>query len=268
MTQGKARTALVTGASAGIGEAFARLLAEDGFDLVLTARRLQRLQALGQKLQEAHGVRVTAIGEDLSDPDAPRRIAAQLEENGTRVDMLVNNAGYGIPEPFLGVGWEAHAAFIQVMVTAVCDLTYKFLPGMIERGYGRIINVSSVAGLLTGSAGSTLYGAAKSFLIKFSESLWLELEGTGVHVTALCPGFTYTELHDVSGTREQISKTPAFMWMQARTVARQGIDAVMRGDPVYVNGVFNGLLAGVTALSPRGLALSISRSLSKRLAQK
>lgn len=268
MTHDNTRTALVTGASAGIGEAFARLLAEDGFNLVLTARRLQRLQSLERELHERHGVAVMSIGADLSDAKAPQRIAEQLADSDIRVDFLVNDAGYGMPETFLEVGWERHAAFIQVTVTAVCDLTHKLLPGMIERGYGRIINVSSVAGLLPGSAGNTLYGAAKSFLIKFTESLWLELEGTGVNVTALCPGFTYSEFHDVTGTRERVSKTPSFVWMQARTVARQGIEAVNKGEPVHINGVFNSLLAGATALAPRGLTLSVSRNRSKMLSRK
>ena len=268
MTDRQPRTALITGASAGIGEAFARLLAEDGYDLVLTARRLQRLQELGRELGERHGVAVTSLAADLSDPEAPRRISEQLYEAGIDVDFLINNAGYGIPETFLRVDWEKHADFLQVMVTAVCALTYQLLPGMIERGYGRIINVSSVAGLLPGSAGGTLYGAAKSFLIKFSESLWLELRGTGVQVTALCPGFTYSEFHDVSGTREQVSQIPSFAWMPARTVARQGIEAVMRNDPVYINGVFNELLVGATALTPHRVRLAASHRGSKRLSQK
>ncbi len=258
------RTALITGASAGIGRAFAEELAADGFDLVLTARRLSRLEALGQELEKRYGVHVMSIGADLADPATPRILMQRVEAAGKPVDMLVNNAGYGIAATYLDAGWDQHAAFIRVLVTAVCELTHLALPSMIERGYGRIVNVASVAALLPGSSGATLYGGAKAFLVKFTESLWLELEGTGVHVSALCPGFTYSEFHDVSGTRQQVSKLPGFLWMDANTVARQGIEAVHRGQPVCVNGAANKALVGTTKVVPGRLALALSRRQSKR----
>jgi short-subunit dehydrogenase len=194
---GKGRTALITGASAGIGTALARVFAEHGFDLVLTARREARLVALASELEQKFGTRSTCIAEDLADPKAPRRLFDEVTARGIRIDALVNNAGYGVPKSYRNASWETHATFMQVLVTAVLELTHAFEPGMTERRYGRILNVSSLAGLVPGSAGHTLYGAAKSFLIKFSESLALEHAGDGVHVTALCPGFTHTEFHDV-----------------------------------------------------------------------
>ena len=143
------------------------------------------------------------------------------------IDALVNNAGYGVPGTYLASAWERHAAMLNLMVMAVSELTYRLLPGMIERRYGRIINVASLAGLVPTPAGHTLYAATKAFAIKFSEALAHEGRPHGVHVTAVCPGFTLSEFHDVTGTRAQVSKLPAWMWMDASTVARQGFDAVM-----------------------------------------
>ena len=136
------------------------------------------------------------------------------------------------------------------MVTAVADLCYRFAPAMIERRRGWIINVASLAGLVPGSAGHTLYGAVKSLVIRFSQSLALELLPANVHVTALCPGFTYSEFHDVNGMRAQVSQMPKFMWMDADTVAQQAFDAVMRGDIVYVNGWWNRTMAVLVRYTP------------------
>jgi hypothetical protein len=137
---------------------------------------------------------------------------------------------------------------------------HLFLPGMIEHGYGRIINVSSIGGLMPGMAGHTLYSGVKSFLVKTSQSLMIELRGTGVHVTAICPGFTYTEYHDVIRTRESVSKDyPKFMWMTAEEVARQGYDAVMAGKPVYVNGRLNSFFAGLMRFVPDSVVMKRTR---------
>lgn len=230
------KTALVTGASAGIGAALARVFAANRFDLVLTARRADRLQVLADELRAAHGCTVHVIAADLADPRAPAQIFEEVTRAGVTVDALINNAGYGLPGGFLQSTWDRHRDFIQVMATAVAELCYLFAPGMVKRQRGWIINVGSVAGLVPGSAGHTLYGAVKSLVIRFSESLALELREQGVHVTALCPGFTYSEFHDVNGMRQQVSQLPKWMWMDAETVARQAYDAVMRGDIVYVNG--------------------------------
>jgi len=180
------------------------------------------------------------------------------------VDALVNNAGYGVPGTYLRSPWERHDATLQVMVTAVIELTYRLLPGMLERGYGRIINVASVAGLIPASAGHTLYSATKAFLIKFSESLGHEVRAKGVHVLALCPGFTHSEFHDVLGTREQMKHTPAWLWLDAETVARQGYDAVMAGLPLYINGRVYRAIVMLVKYSPHWLIAAIERRLGHR----
>lgn len=258
------KTALVTGASAGIGAEFARELASDGFDLVLVARRKARLDELSQELANAYRVKALVLPEDLADPAAPARIHQALAREGIHVDLLVNNAGSGVAQTFRAAPWSTHAQLIQVQVTAPAQLTHLFLPAMLDRGYGRIIHVASLAGLMPGAPTSTLYAAAKSFLVKFSESLSAELWGSGVHVCAVCPGFTFSEFHDVMGTRGVVSKLPNFMWQDAREVARAGIDAVMRNDTVYVTGPVNQMLAhAVRMLSPQ-LARTLMRRQAKR----
>lgn len=258
------KTALVTGASAGIGAALARVFAANGFDLVLTARREDRLQSLANELATAHGRNVRVIAADLSDPGAPLKIFDELREAGITIDALVNNAGYGLPGRMLHSTWEQHRDFIQVMVTAVAELAYRFAPGMAERRRGWIINVASVAGLVPGSAGHTLYGAAKSLVIKFSQSLALELAPSGVHVTALCPGFTYSEFHDVNGMRQQVSQLPKFMWMDAETVARLGYDAVMRGDIVYVPGRYNKTMVTLVRYAPDWMVNGVLKRFARK----
>ena len=253
------RTALVTGASAGIGKAFAEHLASDGYDLVLTARRQQRLEELARALEVKHGVRAQVITADLADPGAPEQIMQELRARELEVDVLINNAGFGIRTAFGDTPWTQHAQLIQVEVTAVAHLTHLCLPGMLDRGYGRVVHVASLAGLLPGAPTSTLYAAAKSFLIKFSESLTAELKHTGVHVCAVCPGFTHSEFHDVMGTRPIVSKLPAAMWSSAEQVAREGIDAVMRGDVVYVPGPLNRALAVIYQHLPSRAARGLMR---------
>ena len=265
MSKDRRRCALVTGASSGIGEAFCRELAADGFDLVLTARREERLGELGKELERMHGVKALAVPADLADPEAPRQLLAVVDKAGLEVDVLVNNAGYGLPGHYLDYPWERHAEFVQVLLTAVAHTTRLVLPGMVERGWGRLINVASLAALVTSTQqGHTLYPAAKAFVVKMSESLALELTGTGVNVTVCCPGFTYSEFHDVMGNREQVSELPSFMWMDAAEVARKTIDAAERGQVVFVPGAPNRALAGLSRLLPKALALKISAQVSKR----
>jgi short-subunit dehydrogenase len=255
----------VTGASSGIGEAFCRELAADGFDLVLTARREERLGELGKELERMHGVKALAVPADLVDPEAPRQLIAAIDKAGLDVDVLVNNAGYALPGHYLDYPWERHAEFIQVLLISVAHTTRLVLPGMVERGWGRVINVASLAALLTSSIeGHTLYAAAKAFVLKMSESLALELDGTGVKVTVCCPGYTYSEFHDVMGNREQVSELPSFMWMDAVEVARKTIDAAERGQVFFVPGAPNRALAGLSRLLPKALTLKISAQVSKR----
>ena len=218
--------ALVTGASAGIGAEFCRQLAAQGYQLVLVARRIDRLQHIADELKKFHDTHSLIIMADLSQNDACKSVVKRLEDENINVEYLVNNAGYGLPGSFHVPDWQEHADFIQVMMTAVCELTWRLLPGMQLRGRGFIVNVASVAGLVSSAAGHTLYGASKSFLIKFSEALALENEDTGVKVTALCPGFTYSEFHDVNGTREMISQLPDYLWLDARDVVEDTIKAM------------------------------------------
>ena len=238
------RTALITGASAGIGSALAKVFAERNFDLVLVARRRERLAALADRLRTEQGATVEVLVEDLKDPAAPRRLFDTLDQQGVTVDALVNNAGFAVGGRFRDAPWQRQADCLQVLVTSVVELTHLFEPGMVARGYGRILNVASVAGLLPGSAGSTLYTPAKAFMIKFSEALAAEHRDDNVHVTALCPGYTLTEFHDVLGNRERMDRMPGFLWLDAEVVARQGVDAVLAGRVVVVNGsVYKGVAA-------------------------
>lgn len=259
------RTALVTGASAGIGEAFARLYAGLGHDLVLTARRRERLEGLGEELRVAHGVRVLVTPADLADESAPETILSAMRDAGMGLDVLVNNAGYGLGGGFGATSWEDHARFMEVMVGAPTRLAHMAFAPMMQAGYGRIINVASLAGLLPGGPGHTLYAASKSYLIRLSESLHAEGRSRGVHVSALCPGFTWSEFHDVNHTRAQLSRiTPSWMWMKADAVARAGREACEKGRVICVPGAVNRSLALFTKLAPHGLSYGLMGAQSAR----
>ena len=240
----------MTGASAGIGAACAEVFAANGFDLILTARRADRLEAVAGELRTRHTRVVHVIPADLAEPGAAERLCRAIGERGLAVDALVNNAGYGVPGLLATPAWERQRDLLQVLIGAVVELTYRLLPGMLARGYVRIINVSSLAGLIPAPAGHTLYPAAKSFVMRFSEALAEETRGKGVHVTALCPGFTMSEFHDVTGTRPSVSRLPPLMWMDAPSVARAGFDAVMAGIPVHVPGRVNRVIAFVARHAP------------------
>lgn len=259
------RLALVTGASAGIGAAFARILASHGYDVAITARRAERLEALAEDIRLRCGVETLVLPADLADPAAPAHILDQVAANGRTVDCLVNNAGYGLPGAYAATRWEDQKTFLQVMVNAPCELAHRVLPGMVERRFGRIVNVASLAGLAPGSAGHTLYAASKAFLIRFSQSLHLETEGQGVHVSALCPGFTYSEFHDVNGTRAQIgASTPPWLWLGADEVAAAGYEAVEANRPVSVPGAPNKAIAALAKLLPEEWSLAIMASQGPR----
>ena len=254
----------MTGASAGIGKAFAEVLAEKGYGLVLTARRRERLDLLAGQLTTRHGIKSHVVVADLAEPEAPARIADAVRALGLHIDVLVNNAGYGVPGSFVKVAWADHQRFIQIMMIAVCDLTYRLLPSMQERGWGRVINIASVAGMVPAPAGHTLYGASKAFVIRFSEALAAENAPKGVHVTAVCPGFTYSEFHDITGTRQQMKSVPALMWLDAGDVAREGYAAVMRGDAVVVNGRIYRFLLGLMGMVPKALVKAVSGGAGRR----
>ncbi len=255
---------LITGASAGIGAAIAREYAIRGWDLVLVARRTERLDALGAELSEEFGITAHSLTADLFDNKAVPKLISAIKAKGLRIDGVVNNAGYGHPGLYLDSPWTDHARFNHLMLSVPCELTHALLPDMIDRGFGRVMNVASLAGHMPGSRGHTLYAAVKSYLVKFSESLNLEMEGTGVLVSALCPGFTYTEFHDVNGTREAMNKLPAFMMMDADECAQFGVEALERNRAVYITGRVNKLIA----LLARWLPVSVTQNLMARNSEK
>lgn len=259
------RLALVTGASAGIGAAFARILASHGYDLALTARRADRLDKLAEEISLRYGVEALTVTADLAEPEAPGLILDFLTAHGRTVDALVNNAGYGLPGAYGATRWEDQRALMQVMMTAPAELAHRVLPGMTHRGFGRIVNVASLAGLIPGSAGATLYGATKAFLVRFSQSLHLEAAASGVHVSALCPGFTYSEFHDVNGTRAQMTQaTPPWLWLGADEVAAAGYEAVEANRAICVPGAPNKAIAAVVKLIPDDWALALMASQGAR----
>jgi len=227
--------ALVTGASAGLGAEFARQLAARGHDLLLVARREERLTELARELGAAHGVRVDFFAADLTEREAPARIEAFVADQGLQIDWLVNNAGVAGPDLLEDRDWNAQARFFELMLLSVAQLCHRFIPPMRERGFGRVINVSSFAGRLARPAGAN-YGPAKAYLVALSEELALVLKGSGVHVTALCPGFTHTEFHEAAGLMEMKRGLPGFLWYDAATVVREGIEAVERGKPIWISG--------------------------------
>ena len=235
MTESRCGVALVTGASAGLGAEFARQLAARGHAIVAVARRRDRLEQLANELTDAHGVRVEVVAADLADVHAPRTIADRIAELGLDIDYLVNNAGSAGPELIEDRDWGAHASFLQLMMTSMAHLCHLFAPGMCERGYGRIINVSSVAGRIA-RAGDTNYGPTKAYVVALSEALHLTCRDRGVHVSALCPGFTHTEFHEAADMLAMKAATPGFMWYDADVVVREGLTAVEKGKCVYVSG--------------------------------
>jgi short-subunit dehydrogenase len=252
------RLALVTGASAGIGAAFARILAGHGYDLALTARRAERLELLADEIGMRFGVEVLTVVADLSEAGGPETILEHLAGQGRTVDALVNNAGHGLPGAYAASAWADQKAFIQLMTTSPCELIHRVLPAMVGRRFGRIINVASLAGLIPGSPGSTLYGASKAFLVRLSQSLHLETQGDGVHVSALCPGFTFSEFHDVNGSRAQITAaTPPWLWMGADEVAAAGYEAVEANRAICVPGAPNKAIAALAKAIPDDWALAL-----------
>ncbi|OGT59387.1 MAG: dehydrogenase [Gammaproteobacteria bacterium RIFCSPHIGHO2_12_FULL_63_22] len=260
----KGKWALVTGASAGIGEAFARSLAARGANLILTARRGERLKRLAEELKEKYGVETLAIEADLSQPDAPDKIAADIAAAGGQVDLLINNAGYGLPGRYEQSSWAIHRDFIELMVTSYAHLVRIFLPGMQARRYGRIINVASLAGLTPSAAGHTMYGASKAFLISFSQALAAENADTGVNVCALCPGFTYSEFHDVNKMRDVVNRLPDYMFMKAAPVVEGALIAVEARRPIYVPGRWNKFVAWLMRALPRSWAAALVARQSHR----
>lgn len=222
--------ALVTGASAGIGQVFARALARRGHDLVLVARDRDRLDALAESLRAGHGVAVEVLAADLVDRADLDRVAARLRDGERPVDLLVNNAGSGIRGAFVGGDLADEERALDLMVRAVLVLTHAAVPGMVSRGRGAVVNVASVAAFLPGGT----YSAAKAWVTTFTASLVLELAGTGVRVTALCPGFVRTEFHDRAGI--VVDGVPAWAWLRADRLVEDCLVDVARGRTVSIPG--------------------------------
>lgn len=253
------RTVLITGASAGIGLEFARVFAEKGFDVVLVARREEKLKEIASEIKAQYGQLAYVIACDLADPKSPEIIFDKVSALGLHIDALVNNAGYAINHGFLDTDWQTHADFMQVLNTSLVHLCYLFGQGMKQKNYGRIINLASVAAFSPQMKGN-LYGPAKSFVLDFTQAIDLELREYNIYCTALCPGFTFSEFHDVMGTRSFVSRLPKFLWMDAATVAREGYEAVMEGRTVYVNGIVNQSMSQMLSHLP----LSLKQFLAKQ----
>jgi short-subunit dehydrogenase len=228
------KTALVTGASSGIGAEFARQLAGQGYSLVLVARRKEKLEALGKEIQDKHAVAVEILPADLAREEEIQAVEKRIGELG-RIEMLVNNAGYGIPGRFYESNIERQLDMISVHVIASVRLARAALPQMIEQRRGGIINVSSMSAFIP-SAGVT-YSSTKAYLVKFSQALQFELEGTGVRVQALCPGFTYSEFHDTPQySRFDRKQIPAFLWLSAVTVVSESLRDLERDKVICIPG--------------------------------
>jgi hypothetical protein len=232
-----ARTALITGASAGLGVEFARQLAARGFDLLLVARREERLAEVARELQQGGEVSVHTHAADLSDPAAPAAIEAFVRAQSLEVACLINNAGSAGPhliDPEAS-DWAPHARYLELMMLSVAQMCHRFIPPMRERGFGRVLNISSFAGRIASAEGGN-YGPSKAYVISLSEELALMLRGTGVQVCALCPGFVHTEFHEVGGLMDMKQRTPGLLWYDAQTVVREGLEAVERGRSVMISG--------------------------------
>jgi len=243
-------TALVTGASSGIGQAFACLLAAKGHDLVLVARRKDRLEELAKELDAQHGVSVEVFPADLSDPTQLTSVEQRLADDSRPVDLLINNAGFGTAGTFASLDVQRQEEMIRLNVLAVVRLTHAALGGMLARGRGGIINVSSTAGFQPIPGWST-YAATKAFISRFTEGIAGECANTGVVVTALCPGFTRTEFQDQADFGEDM--VPKFLWQTPEEVAQAGLDALERKRVYAVPGWAYRTLEVTTGLLPKTL---------------
>jgi len=250
------KTALITGASSGLGKDFATLFAERGYDLVLTARRKKNLEEISINLTNQFGVKVFFISCDLSDLKSTEEIYNFCEESKIQIDVLVNNAGYGLTDSFEKISLKDHINFINVLSTSAIVLTRLFLPGMIKREFGRIINISSVAAFAPFTNSGGMYIATKLMLLKFSEMIHNDYKSKNIFSCAVCPGFTHTEFH--KNMKEFKSSIPSFMWMESRTVAEQAYDASMLGKEIIINGWRYKVLVFLMKITPKWLVKLLS----------
>jgi short-subunit dehydrogenase len=251
------QTALVTGASSGIGAAFARALAARGAHLVLAARSTDKLEALAAELSARHGVRAVAVRSDLAQPGAGAALAREVASRGVTVDVLVNNAGFATHGLFEATSPERERDEIQVNVAAVVDLAHAFFPGMLARGRGAVVNVASTAAFQPVPY-MAVYGATKAFVLSFSEALWGEARGRGVSVLALCPGQTDTAFFDVAGDVARLGRRET-----AEVVVERALRALARNRSHVVSGFSNWLLAQSPRFSPRAVTVRIAQALMR-----
>jgi uncharacterized protein len=258
-----ASTALVTGASSGIGAAIAESLAQRGHGLTLVARREDRLDELAGDLHDRYGVRAGIFACDLSEADERDRLAAKLTELNLEVEVLVNNAGFGYAGDFASADRERQAQMVRLNCEAVVDLCGRYLPGMIERGRGNVINIASTAAFQP-MAKSATYAASKAFVLNFSEAVHQELRGTGATVTAVCPGPVRTEFMDAAEL-QRTEDTPGFIWMSAEDLAEEAVNAADAGKRAVVPGRLNFAGSLLGRHSPRTISLPLTRRLWRRV---
>lgn len=242
------KTALITGASSGIGESFARLLARDGCNLLLVARREDKLLALKQELEQAHNIQVQVLAQDLSLPGSARQLFDRTQALEIRVDLLINNAGFAQHGYLLDVPLTVHTQMIQLMVTTLTELTWLYASAMKQQGGGHILLVSSLLGFLPGPQFAS-YAGAKAFVLNFAESLARELRPHNINICALCPGGTATEFMDVSGQKIEGLRSLAIMSSEA--VARTGLNGVVRGKASVVPGLLYKIAVFAIRFVPR-----------------
>ena len=255
-----AMTALITGASAGLGAEFAKLFAADKHDLILVARRRERLDALAAELVKAHGIKANVVAADLAAADGAQVVIKEVDKLGLTVDMLVNNAGFGSTGRFAELDAARESEMVAVNIAVLVTLTRHYLPGMIARKQGRILNIGSTAGFQPGPFMATYY-ASKAFVNLFTEALAYELKGTGVTATVSCPGATATEFANVAGN----DKSALFKGGAASsvTVAREAYRAMLAGKPMVVHGFKNKISVFASRMSPRFLVRAIAASLNR-----
>ena len=251
-------TCVVTGASSGIGAELARGLAARGHGVTLVARRRERLRELADELAGENGVRVESVSADVSRPNGRSHLAAQVAARGLTVDLLVNNAGFGSGGPFIELDDSKEEEMVRTNVEAVVALSRKYLPEMVERGRGAVLNVASLIAFQPVPFQAT-YGATKAFVLSFSDALHEELRGTGVTVTAVCPGPVRTEFGEAGGFGGADDRIPGFLWLSARKVAGDALEALEAGDRVVVPGPINQVAALYGHYMPRSVLLPLVR---------
>ena len=264
MSMEKYRTALITGASSGIGEAYATALAQQGLDLILVARSRDRLDNLARALAKAHGIKVAVIAADLQEPGCGAALAKEVSRRRLHADLVINNAGFGMAGAFAQNDPVRHQQMIALNVNAVVDIAHAFLPPMLERGSGALINVASLAGFQP-TPYMTVYGATKAFVLSFSEGLWAECRGKGVRVLAVCPGPVDTPFFEATGKGASLRKTvPRGTMITATQVVAESLRALRQGRSFVIPGIASKAIGLLPRLLPRRLIAAGAARAMKR----